>query len=327
MRREFITLGRVIRTGCINFVRNLSLSIAATAIMVVTLTMVLFFIIANATLNHTIDEINQKIDISVYLKDSVTEGQRNKLIEEVQSLPNVENIEYKSKEQVLEEYRKQNQGNLDLLLAISQTDNPLPATIQIKPKDPIKINDIKTVLEKPENVELQSDETSYSGDRKEAIDKITNATAFFRKAVLASVVVFAVISMLIIFNTIQMAIFNRRSELRIMRLLGAKPWYIRGPFIVETMVYGIISAIISISLCNFLFVLQSQAFDASSLGLLDIKYSNEYFANNFWLFLGMQLLAGMTIGAISALIATKKYLKISNKTTKASVWKIKRKKR
>lgn len=316
MKREFITLSRVIRTGCINFVRNLSLSIAATAVMVVTLTIVLFSIIANATLNNTIEEINQKIDISVYLKDSVTEQQREKIMGELETLPNVENVEYINKEQVLEDYREQNQGNLDLLLAISQTDNPLPATIQIKPKDPVKINDIKTVLEKPEYLDLQSDETSYSGDRKEAIDKITNATAFFRKAVFASVIVFAIISMLIIFNTIQMAIFNRRSELTIMRLLGAKPWYIRGPFIIETMIYGILSAIISISLCNFLFVLQSQAFDASSLGLLDIRYSNQYFADNFWLFLALQLAAGMTIGAVSALIATKKYLKVSNRSKK-----------
>lgn len=316
MKRKLITLSRVIRAGCINFVRNLSLSIAATAVMVVTLTIVLFSIIANATLEHTINEINDKIDISVYLKDGVNEDQREALITQLKTLPNVQSVDFQSKDQVLEDYREQNQGNLDLLLAISQTDNPLPATIQIKPKDPVKINDIKTILESPENLALQSDETSYSGDRKEAIDKITHATAFFRKAVFAGVIVFAIISMLIIFNTIQMAIFNRRSEITIMRLLGARAWYIRGPFIVETMIYGILSAIISLSLCNFLFVLQSQAFDASSLGILDIKYANDYFASNFWLFFGIQLLAGMTIGAISALIATKKYLKLSKKSGK-----------
>jgi len=120
--------------------------------------------------------------------------------------------------------------------------------------------------------------------------------------------------MLIIFNTIQMAIFNRREELRIMRLLGATPWYIRGPFIVETMVYGIISAIISIMLGNSLFTIQDQAFAANSLGLLDMSYASEYFADNFWKFFGGLLLAGMTIGAISALIATKRYLKMSNPT-------------
>ncbi|HEX5456465.1 MAG TPA: permease-like cell division protein FtsX [Candidatus Saccharimonadales bacterium] len=311
MNRRFITLSRVIRTGCINFVRNLSLSIAATAVMVVTLTIVLFSIIVNATFTNTINDINAKIDISVYLKDSVTEQQRTGLINELKSLPNVKSVNFKSKETVLDEYKEANKGNVDLLLAISQTDNPLPATIQVKPIDPLQIDNIKTILEEPKNEALQSDPTSYSGDRKEAIDKITHATAFFRRAVFVGIIVFAVISMLIIFNTIQMAIFNRRDELQIMRLLGARPWYIRGPFIVETMIYGIVAAVVSIAICNFLFIVESQAFDASSLGLLDINYANNYFGRNFWLFLGMQLVAGMAIGSISAFIATKKYLRIS----------------
>lgn len=308
-KRRIITFERVLKTGMINFVRNVSLSVAATAVMVVTLTIVLFSLIANATFTHTIDQINEKIDISVYLKDDVSDKQREALIAQLKGIENVKSIEYVSKEQALEQYRADNQENLDLLLAISQTDNPLPATLQIKPKDPARIDDIKSVLEKPEAKALQSDETSYSGDRKEAIDKITNATAFFRKAVFIGIIVFAVISMLIIFNTIQMAIFNRRDELTIMRLLGASTWYIKGPFIVETMLYGVIAAIVSLSLCNALFVVQSQAFDASSLGLLDIKYANQYFADNFWIFFAMQLVGGMAIGAISALIATKRYLK------------------
>lgn len=309
MKRSLITLRRIIKSGAENFIRNASLSIAATAVMVVTLTIVLFSIIANATFSHSIAQINDKIDISIYLKDTVTENQRNELSDKLKALPNVKSVEYVSKDQALESYRKDNQDDLDLQLAISQTDNYLPASLKVKPVDPLKNDDIRALVESPDIKELQSAETSYSGERKEAIDKITNATAFFRKAVFISVVVFAIISMLIIFNTIQMAIFNRRDELTIMRLLGASNWYIRGPFIVETMFYGIVSAIISVSLCNFLFVVQSQAFDATSLGLLDIKFSNEYFAAHFWLFLAIQLLAGMAIGALSALIATKRYLK------------------
>lgn len=310
MQRSLITLERITRTGAVNFFRNISLSIAATAVMVVTLTIVLFSVIANATFNHTIEQITERIDISVYLKDTVTEAQRNKLINELKGLDNVRSVDYVSKDQALANYQKDNQDNLDLLLAISQTDNPLPATIQVKPNDPQRIDEIKSVIETKENKDLQSNETSYSGDRKAAIDKITNATAFFRKAVVIGIIIFAVISMLIIFNTIQMAIFNRRDELTIMRLLGASNWYIKGPFIIETMLYGIVSAVISLSLCNGLFVVQSQAFDASSLGLLDIKYANQYFSDHFIVFLGMQLLAGIAIGAISALIATQRYLKM-----------------
>ena len=309
MKHDLITLERIFKAGCVNFVRNASLSIAATAVMVVTLTIVLFSVVANATFTNTLAQINEKIDISVYLKDSVTEKERNELIDKLKKLQNVRGVEYLSKEKALDNYREQNKDDLNLLLAISQTDNPLPATIRIKPVDPVKNNDIKTVLETPEVLKLQSDKTSYSGERQQNIDEITKSTTFFRRAIFASAVIFAVISMLMIFNTIQMAIFNRRDELTIMRLLGAGTWYIRGPFIVETVLYGVIAAIVSISACNFLLVAQAKAFGSSSLSLLDIGYANDYFAKYFWVFFGLQLIAGISIGAISALIATKRYLR------------------
>lgn len=309
MKHDLIALERVIKAGAVNFVRNASLSIAATAVMVVTLTIVLFSVVANATFSHTVAEINSTIDISVYLKDTVSEKQRSDLINKLKDLQNVRSVEYLNKDQALEQYREQHKDDLDLLLAVSQTDNPLPATIHIKPVDPAKNDDIKTVLETPEIKELQSDETSYSGERKQNIDEITKSTTFFRRAIFVSAIIFAVISMLIIFNTIQMAIFNRRDELTIMRLLGAGTWYIRGPFIIETMMYGVIAAIISISACNFLLVAQAKAFGTSSLSLLDIQYANEYFAKYFWIFFVIQVFAGILIGALSALIATKRYLK------------------
>ncbi len=308
-KRKLIGFERVVKTGFVNFFRNISLSIAATAVMVVTLTIVLFSIIANAALNNTIVQITDKIDISAYLKDEVDPKQTDALLTELNNLSNVETIEYISKEQALEKYRQDNQDDLDLLLAVSQTDNPLPATIRIKPVDPSDIDQIKAVLERPDVKDLQTDEPSYSGKRKEAIDNITQSTAFFRQAVFIGVIVFAITSMLIIFNTIQMAIFNRRDELSIMRLLGASSWYIRGPFIVETMMYGIVAGVLSLVICNALFVVQAQAFDASTFGLLDTQYAGQYFADNFWIFLILQISAGMIIGAVSALIATKKYLK------------------
>src|SRR3990167_3320884 len=114
------------------------------------------------------------------------------------------------------------------------------------PKDPNKLDTIKDYLDKPEIEALQSDPTSYSGDRKAAIDKIAKATQFFRQAGIIGIIIFIIISMLIIFNTIRMTIFNRRDELVIMRLLGATPGYIRGPFIVETMLYGVVAAAVSL---------------------------------------------------------------------------------
>lgn len=106
-----------------------------------------------------------------------------------------------------------------------------------------------------------------------------------------------------------MAIFNRRDELQIMRLLGASTWYIRGPFVVEAIVYGVLSAIISTLLIRALFVTASNSLQATSLGILDISYSQEFFLNHFWKLLGIQLALGILIGAASSIIATRRYLK------------------
>jgi cell division transport system permease protein len=159
-------------------------------------------------------------------------------------------------------------------------------------------------------MKFQSDPTSYSGDRKAAIDKITRATHFIQQAGVVGIVVFIFVSMLIIFNTIRMTIFNRRDELVIMRLLGASPGYIRGPFIVETMLYGAVAAAISLAVCGSLFAIASQTLEASSLGLLDISYSSEYFTKHMWLILTVQMVVGIMIGAASSAIATRRYLKL-----------------
>jgi cell division transport system permease protein len=313
MNHWLITQVRIIKAGCLSFLRNATLAVAAIAVMVITLTIVLTSIIANATFSNTISQITDKIDISIFLKDNVTPQQRDKLLADLKNLPNIKSVKYISKEEALTSYKKQNQTNTALLVAISETDNPLPASITVKPTDPNKITEIQKALERPDIKQL-SEHTDSQEERKQALNKITTATQFFQKAGVVGVIVFAVVSMLIIFNTIRMAIFNRRDELQIMRLLGASSWYIRGPFVVETILYGIVSAIISLTLCNFLFVGAASALGASSLGLLDIHFASAYFGNRFWLFLISQTASGILIGAVSSVIATRRYLKF--KTSK-----------
>ncbi len=313
MKRKTITLTRIIHTGLVNFIRNITLAIAAMAVMVVTLTIILFSLVANATFTNTIKSITDKIDISVFLKDSVDTQQEIVLVDQLKKLPNVQSVTYLSKDQALKAYQQQNAGNQSLLLAVNETSNPIPATVLIKPRDLNKIQDIKDYLETPKIKALQSDEASYSGDRKEAIDKITHATDVLREVGVVAVGIFAIISALIIFNTIQMAIFNRRDEIQIERLLGASTWFIRGPFVVESITYGILSAILSILIMNSIFLAASSALQASSLGLLDIGYASTYFGSHFWLLLTSQLAIGILLGAVSSIIATGRYLKFKTK--------------
>jgi cell division transport system permease protein len=315
MKRKIITLSRVIRAGVTSFLRNASLAVAAIAVMVVTLTIVLFSVVASATMNNTITQIANKINISVYLSDSTTMTQTNNLISQFQKLSEVKSVDYISKDQALAEYKAENSNNKDLLAAISVTGNPLPASIQIDPVDPSHINQIQNILSESSTIQLENPQagTSYSGDRKAAIDQIAHATNVLKQVGVIGVIVFSLVSVLIIFNTIQMAIFNRRDEIQIMRLLGASTWFIRGPFIVESITYGILSALISVLIIDLLFVVASSALQASSLGLLDINYANNYFYGKFLLLLTLQLSLGIVIGAVSSAIATRRYLKFKTK--------------
>ena len=309
INRKLTMLWRVVIAGFNNFVRNAWLSIAAMAVMVITLTIVLFSFIANATFNYTVQTIRDKIVISVYLKDEVTTDQRNKLISQLDAIDNVRDTEYVSKDDALAGYVIDNKDDIDLQLAISALDNPLPASLKVRMHDPDQIDPIRSFLEKPDVKALQSGETSYSGERKEAIDKIAKATTLIRQAGIGGVIIFAFVSVLIIFNTIQMAIFNRRDELAIMRLLGASKWYIRSPFLVESLLIGFSAAVISIVFCNTVFSVASGTLNANTLGILDITYADRYFRDHFWMIVGIQLGIGMLIGMGSSFVATQRYLR------------------
>lgn len=308
-QRNLITFGRIVKSGGQGFVRNVSLSIAAVAVMVITLTIILFSLVANATFANTVQQITDKIDISIYLKDEVEKEQREKLTQDLENLENVKSVAYISKEQAVKNFTA---NNPDQLSALVQVENPLPASLTVKPRDPNKIEEIRSFIEKDEIKALQSAPTSYSGERKEAIDKITKATRFFQNAGIGGVVIFTIVSMLIIFNTIRMTIFNRRDELQIMRLLGASTAFIRGPFVVETIIYGVVAAVLSVLFCSALFQIASSTLEASTVGVLDVAFANQYFEKRFWLILTLQLLIGMLIGAVSSTIATRRYLKFKS---------------
>jgi len=278
--------------------------------MVITLTIILFSVIANATFNHTVDQIANQVDVSVFLEDSASAAQVNGFIVAIKKQPDVRRVEYLDKQQAQEQFVTQNNGNQSLQSAIVETGNPIPATIHVYPKNLNQVSTINQFLTQKQYKLLQTnDSPSYNGDRKKAIDNITHATNILRRVGVLAVIVFTIISVLIIFNTIQMAIFNRRDELQIMRLLGASTSYIRGPFVVESVIYGILSAVVSILIINGIFVTASSSLQATSFGLLDISYSQSYFQNRYWLLLSVQLGLGILIGAASSVIATRRYLK------------------
>jgi len=306
----FITFGRILKNGLNNFLRNITLAVAAIAVMAITLTTILILIITNASLNNTIGQINNKIDISVYLKDSITPAQTTTLLTQLRDMHEVKSVKYISKNQALALYEDENAGNKTIQSATEALGiNPIPATINITPVTPSQLSQIKQFLNEPDTVALQAANSSYSGALQTAIDKIAKTTRLLKEAGFISIIIFGTTSVLIIFNTIRMTIFNRRDEIQTMRLLGAGTWFIKGPYVVENIIYGLISATISLTFVEIMFTTVSNNLQASTFGLLSISYSEYYFKHNFVSLLFIIVGLGIIIGAGSAFIATRRYLK------------------
>jgi len=303
-----ITFWRITQAGLRNFLRNSWLSVAATAVMMVTLILMTFSFISNSALTSTIKSVTDKIDVSVYLAPTVTQAQVNTFESNLLASPNVQGVTYMSQAQAVAAYRQQNKNNQQLLQALDIAGDALPASIQVKAKDPKKLDQIATVINQPNNRALQDPTAppSYSGNRKTTIDRIVHFSNFFHETSLIASIIFVVISIMIIFNTIRMAIYTRREEIEIMKLVGATDWFIRGPFLVEASLYGIIAAGLALLFCYGLLIS-----GAAKLGnYIDITSTVHIFRHYPVLVVLAEMAAGVIIGATSSLLAMIRYLKL-----------------
>ena len=297
---------RVIQVGLRNFGRNLWLSTAATAVMTVTLSIVITSFFSTSALNATVKQVTDKVDVSIYLKDDVTQDQIDQAKKILNDTGNVASIVYQSKAEALKIYKEQNKDNPNLLQAISVVGFEPPAKLQVKAKDPSKMDKIGDALNNSTIKSLESDAPSYSGKKKDTIDKIIRLSNFIKTAGLIASVMFIVISTLIIFNTIRMAIFTRRDEIEIMKLVGATKWFIRGPFIFEASLYGILAAVIAVTL-GYAVILAGLARLGS---YVDVTSTVHFFRSYPALIILIEMVIGVAIGAFSSLLAMSRYLKL-----------------
>ncbi|HEY6736731.1 MAG TPA: permease-like cell division protein FtsX [Candidatus Saccharimonadia bacterium] len=303
-----LQLWRVIHAGARNFTRNLWLSTAATAVMTITLTIVLVSFISNSALTNTIKNVTDKIDVSIYLNDNISPAQLDGLKAKIAANPDVAGLRYISKADALADWRAQHANDPQLLQATTDTDNPLPASFAIKARDPKHLDSLSALVQQPDVSPLLDAKTpfSYSGKNKTTIDRIISFSSFFRTSGLIVSVIFVTISVLIIFNTIRMAIFTRRDEIEIMKLVGATKWFVRGPFLFEAALYGIVAAIVSAGLSYALLF----AGGPKVKGYIDLNAALHLFQAYPFIVIGGAVFIGVCIGMFSSLLAMGRYLKL-----------------
>lgn len=308
MKRALISFGRIANAGFHNFVRNAWLSTSAVAVMVVTLTIILSSMVLNSALTNTVNDIAQQITVSVYLKDEVEEATLEELKLALESNENVVGVNYISKQDALAIFQDQNRDDSTLLEVFALTGaDTLPASYEVTVRDLSNIDTIVAVTEE-ERFVATVDETSVNEARKESIDNIAKAQDFITIASIGAAAIFAGISILIIFNTIRMAVFTRSDEIEIMKLIGATPRYIRGPFLFEASMYGVVAGIIStIVVYSVLLGLGPRVKNQ-----LLIEPTIDSFSSNFILVLIAAIIMGALIGLISSMFSLSRYLRFKS---------------
>lgn len=301
---------RIIRTGFINFWRNGFISLAS--IVVVTMSLVVFtsLIFFNILLTTYVNEVKERVDINVYFALNSPEQEILSLKQSLEGLPEVARVEYVSREQALEAFKKNNADDELTLQGLEELEeNPLPAVLNIKAKEPSQYESVAKFLESPGALGSGGKTIIESVNYKKnkiIIDKLVKIIDLSERLGLGLTLILVVVSIIITFNTIRLCIYSSREEIAVMRLVGASNKYIRGPFVVGGIMYGLISALITLALFYPI---------TYYVGELTKKFSGgvdllHYYAINFGQIFLIIILSGIFLGAISSYLAVRRYLSI-----------------
>lgn len=309
-RRQWLTFVRMCRYGINNFSRNAWLTVAATAMMTLTLFVIMVSFMARNVLLDSVDQIREKVTMSIYVRHDANGFDVAAAQKTIEGLEGVTKVEYISPSDYRKEYEENKKHDPRALGALNLADVKFPGVFRINMHDINNtavldqyVNENKThkKIVDPER------EPSFAGDKRVAIENIGRWVSFAERVGLVISIILAVISSLIVFNTIRMAIFNRKEEIKMMKLIGADKGFIRGPFVVEAIVYGLIAAVLATIFGVFSLVAVRTKLESYGI-LVDPTLSF------LTVYIGFVLLAmiamGALIGVVSSLFATRRYLKI-----------------
>lgn len=305
--------GRIIKYGTKGFARNIWLSAAATIVMILTLVILFVTVVASVILTNTANMMRDKIDITIYLKPNTSEKVLDELTEIIKKDSNVKSVVTSTSEQEYDKFIEENAESEEILNVLDDEMKAImiakmQATMRIKVYNVDNLDSIRAIVETDEKFKKALDEEklpTYDVNQVE-IATITSWARIARTGGMILAGVFLVISILIIFSTIRMAIFSRREEIYMMRLVGADKRFVRGPFLVEAEICGIIAGVLAatISYFGFMFVspkLVSYGIDVSQItGILE--------SNKLILVYLVFVALGVIIGRLSAHLAVGKYL-------------------
>lgn len=305
----WLNLKRVSRYGVAGFVRNGFVSLAAVLIMTITLFVVAAIFIGGAALSATLTLLTEKVDVTVYFVPTAAEEDVLSVRSSLEALPEVASVTYISRDQALADFRERHKNDQLTLSALDELgDNPLGASLEVRAKETSQYESIAGFLEAQQSggaAGASIDRVNFF-QNKTAIDRLTNIIETSRRIGIAATVILALASLVIALNTIRLAIYTARDEIGVMNLVGAGRWYVRGPFMIAGVLYGIVSAT-AVLVLLYPVTLWLGPGSERFLGNFNVyDYYTDMFPVIFLLVMG----AGIALGALSSYLAVRRYLRM-----------------
>jgi cell division transport system permease protein len=299
-----------VKAGFVNFWRNAMVSLSAVFVMTVALFVIGSTMLLSVFLQSTLAEIKDKVDVNVYFNPDATEPAILSMKRSLETIPEVAKVEYTSRDQAIANFKARHANDYLMTQALDElVDNPLGAILNIKAKDPSQYEAIAKRIADEQDAAGQGGNIIANvnyGKNKIVIDKLTSIIDGVERVSAALLFLLIGIAIVITFNTIRLAIYVSRDEIAVMRLVGASNMFVRGPFIVEGIMYGIVAAFIAVGLL-YPVTLWLKGATESFYGGTDLFV---YYIQNLNQILMVLLLSGAALGAVSSFLAVRRYLKV-----------------
>lgn len=299
---KYNVLSYLIGEGFKNVLKNKKSTGASLMIMCATMIIFGVFFMIGENINHIMSELEMQQGMQVFIKDDVTEKGVTELGNKIKAISDVNKVEFVSKEDALNQM-KEKVGEKQFLLSGYEENNPFPASYIVTLTDLSKSEEVRDIIKEFEGVK---DDIQLRGNTINALIKIANLIRIVSGAILLLLVI---ISIFIIANTIKLTVHARRREISIMKYVGATNNFIRWPFIVEGIIIGVISALISIMLLGISYNLISDKI-ITTLGANVINIDLLTFSDMFTLIIIVYLALGIGIGTLGSIISMRKYLDV-----------------
>ena len=299
---KYSIFGYLIGEGFRNFFKNKKSTAASLIIMCATMFIFGIFFLIGENVNYIIEQVQSNQAMQVFINPEATAEQEQELEGKIKELPYINTIEYVSQEQALNKVKSWLGEDSSILDAYSGEDNPFKASYVITLTDLTKSDEIEEQIQTFENV-------SKVTVGIETINKLVDIANGIRTATGVILVLLILISIFIIANTIKLTVHARRKEISIMKYVGATNGFIRWPFIVEGILIGVISALITVVILGFAYNFVADQISSSET-MTTMGYNLLTYSNVLSMLFAVYIIMGIGIGAIGSAISMRKYLEV-----------------